>query len=223
VEVNHEHAAHPHPTGHRWLDISLAASAMCISVVSLVVAILHGRTMERMAEANARLVAANSWPFLEYGTDNTGPNGERTIQLRVMNDGVGPAKVESFEIWWGERPVANPEELLKACCSAGDASATMTGVNEGLISPRILRAGQSESFLTMELRPENTVRWQRLNSERMNLKLRICYCSVFDECWTSGLKTTRAERVAECPKPAVPYSLSARWGDGEATAGAHAH
>ena len=38
-------------------------SALFISVVSLGVAILHGRTMEKMAEANAHLVAANSWPF----------------------------------------------------------------------------------------------------------------------------------------------------------------
>ena len=155
-------------------------------------------------------MAANSWPFLEYGTDNTGPNGERTIQLRVMNDGVGPAKVESFEVWWGDRPLANPEELLKACCSEGDGKPPMVGVSEALISPRILRAGQSESFLSVELKPDNTALWQRLNVERLNLKFRICYCSVFDECWTGGLKTTRAEHVRECPTPAVPYTLSSR-------------
>ena len=42
MDVDHGHGAHPHKTGHRWLDISLAASAMCVSVISLVVAILHG-------------------------------------------------------------------------------------------------------------------------------------------------------------------------------------
>ena len=100
----------------------------------------------------------------------------------------------------------------------------MLGVSEGLISPRILRAGQSETFLALELRPENTALWQRLNVGRLNLKLRICYCSVFDECWTSNLKSTRAERVAQCATPSVPYTLSARWGNGEATAaGAHSH
>jgi len=99
MDVEPGHHAHPHGTGHRWLDLSLAASAMCVSLVSLVVAIHHGRTMERMAEANARLVAANSWPFLGYSTGNVGPDGRNKIDLKVVNDGVGPAKIESFEIW----------------------------------------------------------------------------------------------------------------------------
>jgi hypothetical protein len=60
---SHTHAE-LHHTGHRWLDISVAACAIVVSVTSLVVAIMHGRTMERMAEANARLVSANSWPLL---------------------------------------------------------------------------------------------------------------------------------------------------------------
>ena len=51
----HAHAKH---TGHRFLDLTLALSAIFISVVSLIVAIEHGRT-ER------ELVAANSWPFVQ--------------------------------------------------------------------------------------------------------------------------------------------------------------
>jgi hypothetical protein len=36
-EPTHQH--HPAHTGHRWLDMSLALSAMFVSVVSLVVAV----------------------------------------------------------------------------------------------------------------------------------------------------------------------------------------
>jgi hypothetical protein len=39
----------------------VAATAILISVVSLVVTVGHGRTMEK-------LVAANSWPLLRYDT-----------------------------------------------------------------------------------------------------------------------------------------------------------
>jgi hypothetical protein len=58
---------HAHRTGHHWIDMTVAVAAVFISVVSRAVAILHGRTMERMAEENARLVATNSWPFRQYG------------------------------------------------------------------------------------------------------------------------------------------------------------
>lgn len=46
---------HPHHTGHRWVDYVIAGTALLVSVISLWVAVGHGRTMEK-------LVAANSWP-----------------------------------------------------------------------------------------------------------------------------------------------------------------
>ena len=66
-EVHHHQA---HRTGHRLLDLAVPVSALLISVVSLVIGIHHGRTMQEMAQANARLVQANSWPLLQYATGN---------------------------------------------------------------------------------------------------------------------------------------------------------
>jgi uncharacterized membrane protein YhfC len=51
-----------HKTGHAWVDLIIAFSAITISVISLFVAITHGRTEEKM-------VAANSWPFLTFETE----------------------------------------------------------------------------------------------------------------------------------------------------------
>lgn len=39
------HARHAH-TGVRWLDVSLGLSAFAVSLISLVVAIHHGHTMQ---------------------------------------------------------------------------------------------------------------------------------------------------------------------------------
>ncbi len=39
---------------------------------------------------------------------------------------------------------------------------------------------------------------------------RICYCSVFDECWIGSGQTTHADRVASCPAPPVSYQVSAQ-------------
>ena len=72
--MNPEHEAPhvAHITGSRWLDLTLALSAMFVSIVSLAVAVHHGNAMDR-------LVAANSWPFLMYSTDNMDPQGNRRI------------------------------------------------------------------------------------------------------------------------------------------------
>ena len=85
-------------TGRSWVDLSAAVSALLISVTSLWVAVRHGHTMERMADANARLVAANSYPLLHHfqssAADLHSPDytvGKRVASLNIVNSGVGPA------------------------------------------------------------------------------------------------------------------------------------
>jgi hypothetical protein len=205
-----EHAHLPHRTGHRWLDLTLALCAMFVSVVSLIVAVRHGATMDR-------LVAANSWPFLTYGTDNEDPQGQRRITLKVENAGVGPARIQTFEMWWQGQPVASADELLIRCCmvqphtqlEAPDARALHLSV--GLVAPIVLRAGDAQNIFSLERTETNSDVWDRLDLARLHLKLRACYCSVFDECWVSDLVETSAEEVRTCPPVKVPFVVPQRW------------
>src|ERR1700704_6133355 len=82
-EAPHQH--HPAHTGRRWLDISLALSAMFVSVVSLIVAVEHGHTMERMADANTKMVEANSWPFISFDTHDLNEQGKADVRLVLTN------------------------------------------------------------------------------------------------------------------------------------------
>jgi hypothetical protein len=65
-----EHHQH-HRTGHRWLDITLAVSAVFISLMSLFLAIQHGRVMERMVEAS-------TWAFVVPDFSDSDRNSSRT-------------------------------------------------------------------------------------------------------------------------------------------------
>jgi hypothetical protein len=69
-----------------------------------------------MAAANARLVAANSWPFLAYGAGTNTIDGVLTIHMHVINTGVGPAKIESAELVWKGVAYRRDQDFLKACC-----------------------------------------------------------------------------------------------------------
>ena len=107
--------AHPHRTGHSRLDLVIALSAIFISAISLFVAIEHGKT-ER------DLVAANSWPFLRAILSNDyDVRGGAAIGL--SNAGVGPAKVQSFAVFYRRRPVAPNLDLLRQCCGLGATDA----------------------------------------------------------------------------------------------------
>jgi hypothetical protein len=188
--VHHQHA---HRTGHRLLDLALPVSALLISVVSLVIGIHHGRTMQEMAQANARLVQANSWPLLQYATGNGNDKGEPEITLKVENAGVGPAKLISLEIFQGERLIRTPRDLIAAL---GEPDAR-PNLSLGVTVPMVMRAGTDTLILGMK-REGNEVVWDKLNAERFRLRFRACYCSVFDECWVSDLSTVSPQSVEHC-------------------------
>jgi hypothetical protein len=210
MKPEHETPHAAHGTGSRWLDLTLALSAMFVSIVSLAVAVHHGNAMDR-------LVAANSWPFLMYGTSNLDPQGNRRISLSVENAGVGPARIQTFEVWWQGQPVSSAAELLSRCCMTDSKvqidrfTARALNLTIGQIASRVMRPGDEETFLGLELKDANADIWHRLDSARLQLKMRACYCSVFDECWETDLEQTSAKRVRTCPAAKVPFTLPTHW------------
>jgi hypothetical protein len=185
------------------MDISIALCALIVSVTSLALGIHHGRTMARMADANARLVAANSWPFLQFFASNTTPQGERIITWNVVNAGVGPAKIESVEVSWRGVAVRSVNEILRVCCGLPAGEQVIRGTLHGTV----LRAGDTRAFLVMRRTPENESVWERLEQSTFseNMTMRVCYCSVFEECWLSDLQSLHPEPVQRCPVSATAF------------------
>jgi hypothetical protein len=190
-------------TGHNWLDLTIAVSALLISATSLIVAIVHSHTLERMADANARLVETNSWPFLAYNT----ANGD-AISMSIMNDGVGPAKIEALEVKWRGKARRDPYDFLEGCCGIKPGA---TDVEHEVIVGRVLRAGQSVDVLSLLRTPADSAAWNVLNRARISrdLSIDVCYCSVFDDCWTEDIVrfSLQPRPVDRCTQPAVPFTI----------------
>jgi hypothetical protein len=212
-EHPHQHPAH---TGHRWLDITLALSAMFVSVVSLVVAVEHGRTMERMADANSRMVEASSWPFVEFDTHDIDEQGKPEIRFVLTNAGIGPARIQTFELSFDGKPMSSLWSLLEACCATSPAhpdnwkQMQTARATIGVTAPNILRAGDHEDFFTIVPDRSDADLVDKLDAQREKITARTCYCSVFDECWISSGLATHADRVASCPTPAIPFRTDVR-------------
>jgi hypothetical protein len=188
-EVHH----HAHRTGHRWVDFAVPLSALAVSMISLIIAIHHGHTMQKMAEENARLVQANSWPLLQFTTGNASDSGQPEISLKVENAGVGPAKIISLEIFDGDQRIRSPRDLIQAL----DPGASRPNLSLGMTLPMVLRAGTDSLIVGMKREGQEGV-WDKLNTKRFELKFRACYCSVFDECWVSDLATVSPQPVEHC-------------------------
>jgi hypothetical protein len=188
-EIQH----HTHRTGHRLLDLALPISALAVSVISLVIAVHHGRTMQDMAKENARLVQANSWPLLQYATGNANDQGQAEISMKIENAGVGPAKIVSLEIFHEDQPIRRPADLIRALDPTEPRPLLSLGVN----LPMVLRPGTDTLIVGMK-REGFEALWDKLNSERFRMRFRACYCSVFDECWLSDLVTVSPQPIDQC-------------------------
>ena len=190
----------------RALELAVAIAALVTSVTSIWLSLSQGDEM-------ARLVQAQSWPYLEYVSSNTGDNGAPVIDLMVRNAGVGPAKVESFSISYDGKPVKGWAQLIAACCLPPDMprgkidlpALTDNRMISGKLISRVLRASDTLALLHLPKTDTNKPLWSRLDDARFKLELSICYCSVFDECWISDLRSTAQRAVKACPVDPVPY------------------
>ncbi|MGP8034783.1 MAG: hypothetical protein ACLPQ6_11680 [Steroidobacteraceae bacterium] len=205
-EGSHGHAHRPHATGFRWLDLSLALSAFVVSLVSIWLAIHNGRTMER-------LVAANSYPNIDFAYGNTfdfhdGRSVRPGVYLSLENTGIGPARLRAVELSFAGRPAANLHALLALCCTQEDA-ASLPKTNywfSGDVRGVMVKAGSDVNLFAWPQTAEDP-RWPRLEQQvvRGRIGIRVCYCSVFDECYVHASEQREPERVKACPVPAVPY------------------
>jgi hypothetical protein len=116
-----------HKTGHSMADKILAVLAVFLSIVSVVIAVGHGKTMER-------LVAANSWPNLSYATGNESEDGRgHDIIFEIRNTGVGPARIDTVELFYKGVPVASGPALMKACCGVDKADLATSYVRDEVL------------------------------------------------------------------------------------------
>lgn len=205
VEGPPEHGHAAHRTGFRWLDISLALSAFIIGLISLTVAIHHGKTMDK-------LVASNSYPNIDIEQGNQedlhdGLGQRRVVYFGLVNTGIGPARIRAVEVAFGGKPVAAFRALLDACCTdAADGAAPKTQrFYSGDLRGSMLPAGKFVRLFSWP-EPADDPRWARLEALRSRVEVRVCYCSVFDECYVHDSRNTEPKRIAACAAPAVPYS-----------------
>lgn len=193
-----------------WLEYVSTAFAVVVSLISLWVAIATER-------ANRQMVAASSWPLLEVDSSNVDDQGRSVLLFEVSNAGVGPAKVRSFEVFYKGKPYRSAVSLIRACCAPAFERPTPTG-DEGAIGAlitggvagNVIRAGQTHPFIRYSLGTQNGELWRAINTARNeSITYRICYCSVFDECWINapaGRDQLDPTPVDKCPVPPVPYT-----------------
>lgn len=194
VDPGSETGHHPHHTGHRWLDIMLAVSAVVISVMSLFLTLQHGRVMERMVEAT-------TWPYVIAGTSTHNPDGTPHPTLWIANKGVAPAKIQSIEVFYRGKALADPQALLKTALTPADPARHFRALTSDILDS-VLSAREVVNLMDLDGKDYSPDEQAKLGETFDKLTFRICYCSVFDEC--SVLDTRKALRPFALKACTVP-------------------
>lgn len=194
-DVEHHHH---HQTGHRWLDITLACSAVFISLMSLLLALQHGKAMEKMVEVS-------SWPYVGMATSNVSDDGTLNFRLVILNKGVGPAKIDSIEVFYRGEAQQDPDHLVAAMLKL--PYPLPFGVTNSDVLNSVLSAREQEFLFQIPQDRVTPEQFKTLSHEAGNLDYRVCYCSVFDECslWDSRMAAKTTPSGKACPVPKTMF------------------
>lgn len=197
-ETTH-HAEH-HKSGIRWFDVVMALGVLCLSAGSLYVAFHTGHTMEKLVAQNERLVQAQSMPMLQYQHGNVNDASERSLDFTITNVGSGPARIVWVKLKSDGREFTDWQAFVNSLdTGTGDQITLLTT----FIAQTTLSAGEERMVLSWAY-PEGEgaqSQWRRLDSARFEATAEGCYCSVFDQCWTSNMTADIPQEVTSCEAP----------------------
>jgi hypothetical protein len=195
-----ESAPEIHKTGSRLADKAVAFSALFVSLCSLGIALLHGRTMQRLVEANSR-------PFIQITSKSGEQNAESqpALVVTVSNPGAGAARIERFTMLVDDKSVDTFPHALQQL--AGVAAAPGTAAEASVlgamtyddIAPSYLKSGSDEVVLRWPRTDSNAALWDRVAAAASSrVQYETCYCSIFEECWIENSRTFRPKRAKSC-------------------------
>jgi hypothetical protein len=90
-----------------------------------------------------------------------------------------------------------PVDLLAACCGYRDGQAMQLRTSP--IVNVALRPGEEVLFMSLPAVPANAGMVDRFDAVREQIKVRACYCSIFEECWTVEGLQAKPQPIKACP------------------------
>ena len=176
----------------------MAIAHVLIGAPTLLLSLVLAYATFVQADATQKMQQGGALPFISYGTSNADvQTGVPEITLDLANNGVGPALLGPLEIRYEGQPVRNARDLLVRCCGLVPGAGQTYSIAPG--SGIAVRPGERTTILRIARTPNNEEVWNRLDDERWKLRVRSCYCSIFEDCWIIDGSQSRPQPVQSCP------------------------
>ncbi|MGH8184572.1 MAG: hypothetical protein ACREPH_13025 [Rhodanobacteraceae bacterium] len=176
-----------------------AVAAIIASVVGLLALIVAGYTayiQRYTAQLQREQVRAQVWPRLQI----EGSLASSLTEIKVLNQGVGPAIIQSVEVLVAGKPVSNWIAYLKMIGSNSTTTDTITITELSQLNGAVLRPGETFDWLQFANRAGMEI--FILGGLHAHAEFRVCYASALGQSWMliqRGAHQT-TQPVSSCPK-----------------------
>lgn len=165
----------------------VALSAVLIGLCALAVSLVQVQIMRDQQHASVwpRLIVTRSYVQ------------GKSVGIVAANPGIGPAVIRTVEAKVDGRPVTSWTGALNAL--VGEKRGWSVQISS--INGRIIPAGEVVTALQLT----DPALADRVAGEMGRLSVRVCFCSVYDRCWTIreafGDFPPEPQEVRSCPAP----------------------
>ena len=163
-------------------DRIMAVSAIVVALASLAVALYEART-------NREYQKVSVWPYVTQS--NAMVPGEPYTR-NIANLGVGPALVKSFQVSVDGKPQRDWAEVSRALTGQPSPDLVYFSIHSGsVLLP-------DKPVPLVKIPPGDAAQhfWEQAQTPR--LSIRICYCSLYDDCWLHDSLNEEPSPVATC-------------------------
>lgn len=167
----------------------IALSAVVLSVCGLFISIYETSLIREQQRASV-------WPNVQV----TPSFKSDTLKIFVQNTGIGPARIMNASMKYKGELINNWDHLK----SAFDYEEKDISDIQSLVSGEVVPPSTEKELIyrvasTATNQNKDLVYQMSTSISNMDIDLEVCYCSVYDECWTTKLsyveKRFRGEKV----------------------------
>jgi hypothetical protein len=183
-------------------DLIIAVCALLISTLAAGASWWQARVVQAQTQVLQAQLGAQVWPYVSIDEGIT----DNTVQIEIVNDGLGPAVLRSVSATVDGVPKSNVIDIMHAILGSNLTARGRKGkfnlAISGSAPGSVLRPGESITLLGFTSKqyaqPFITAAYRRLRS-------RICYCAIIPgKCWLSDSGSTRdPQPVDGCPEIAT--------------------
>ena len=173
-----------------------ALTALGISALALAVGAYQTRLMQTQARASV-------WPYLISGFNYSDYGDRQGFELHIQNNGVGPAIVQSTVVTFDGKPIKHWNDVIAALMKdhkGETAHASFAGLHGIVVPPSTNRETDVPAIRTTD-----AALGAALYEATNRLGVDICYCSIYDDCWTSHWLQRKPEKVSSCHETADEF------------------